>query len=122
MTLKLNKMKKIVFVFLLFSTIAFAQKQQQHHSNDDLPSSFDPNEIVKKVKDIVDLTPDQEERMSQHLKRRKEFFAAVQLSDSRKQTVLNAYKEEFDNILNAKQATLINKKNESLYIYITTKY
>ncbi len=119
MTLKQNKMKKIVFIFLLFSTIAFAQK---HQSNDDLPSSFDPNEIVKKVKNVVDLTPDQEERMSQHLKRRKEFFATAQLSDLRKQTVLNAYKEEFDNILNAKQATLINKKNESLYIYITTKY
>ena len=81
MTLKQNKMKKIVFIFLLFSTIAFAQK---HQSNDDLPSSFDPNEIVKKVKNVVDLTPDQEERMSQHLKRRKEFFATAQLSDLRK--------------------------------------
>lgn len=119
MTLKQNKMKKIVIIFLLFSITTFAQKQ---NSKSDDQVSFEPNELVMKVDKIVKLTANQEERLLQHFKNKKIFFSNSLLSDSRRQAVLNAYKEEFDNILDVKQLTLFNKKNKSFYLYIATNY
>jgi hypothetical protein len=109
-------MKKIVFIFLLFSTITFAQK---HKSKDETSDSIESNEIVKKVKKTIDITSEQEEKMSKFLKRKNDFLSTAELSDVRKQTVINAYKEEFDGILNAKQSALLSKKNKALYLSIT---
>ena len=39
-----------LFIFLLFSTIAFAQK---HQSNDDLPSSFDQMKLLRKLRTLL---------------------------------------------------------------------
>lgn len=112
-------MKKLVFIFLLFSTITFAQKDKSEVN--DL-SSFEPNEIVKKIKKTVELSADQEKRISQHLKNKKEFLSTSELSDLRKESVLNSYKEEFDNILSVEQSASINKKDKKLYIYLTKNY
>lgn len=97
----------------------FAQKQSLKQ---DVVSSFESDEIVLRIKKLIDLTSNQEEKIYKHLRNKKEFFSTTELSVSRKETVLNAYKEDFDNIISAKQIALIKKKNNDLYTYITTSY
>jgi hypothetical protein len=112
-------MKKIVIVFLLFSTVIFAQNQTSQKNK---PSSFEPKKIVLELKRIVKLNFEQEEKLSKHLDNKINFFSNAELSDVRKEAVLSAYKEEFNRIFNEEQIFLLNKKNRDLYLYITTSY
>lgn len=112
-------MKKIVFAFLLFSSLIFAQNQ---NSQKDKIQNNDVKKIIKELKKDIELSPEQEDQLSVHLNNKITFYLNAELSDTRKQAVLNAYKQEFDRILGNNQVLTINRKNKDLYLEITTRY
>jgi hypothetical protein len=113
------KMKKIVLGFLFFTTLIFAQNQ---NSQRDKSHNNDSKKIIKELKKDILLTQEQEDKLVIHLNNKMTFYQNTELSDVRKQAVLNAYKEEFDRILGNDQVLIINRKNKDLYLEITESY
>jgi hypothetical protein len=104
-------MKKIVLVLVLnlfFSGNLVAQKDKKI----ELKVEFNSDELITRIDKLVLLSQEQINILKKYFYDKTAFFVNAELSDSRKEIVLLAYKREFDSYLSVKQIELLNKDKE----------